>query len=203
MFKKLIFVAFPLMLMTPAAQAGVSDTELDCLFNWAERTYSQLFAPAPAASQAAGAYYFRRYDATNTYLGIDKDTQHVVYLPASGRIDLGDVAPFVASAGCSASTPASSTSYAGTWTWSAGAYYSVQFVLTQDGNTLTAKIPSTNQHFTGKLSSPTTAVFTEDDGIAAAQATVTLISANSASLRMDSCTGMCMLQAGSVITLSR
>lgn len=210
MFKKLLAVLFPLLMLPQSSQAAVTNEEMDCLFNWAERSYAQLFSPAQAPSNETGPYYYRFYSGTNAYLGVDKNSQHAVFLAGGAMQDLGDVAPFISAAGCGSSssstttTPATGASYAGTWTWSAGAYYSVQFVLTQSGSDLTATIPSTGQHFTGKLSG-TTAVFTEDDGKATAQATVTLVSTNAVDLRMDSCspTLMCMLQAGTVIRLTR
>ncbi|MBS4095654.1 MAG: hypothetical protein KGZ83_02310 [Sulfuricella sp.] len=206
MFKKLFLVFFPILSLSGSAQAAATNEEMDCLFNWAERSYAQLFSPAQAPSQALGAYYYRYYSATNAYLGVDKDQQHAVLLFGGAMQDLGDVAPFIASAGCgaSSSTGTQGMSYAGTWTWSAGAYYTVQFVLTQNGNDLTAQIPATGQHFTGKLDG-TTAVFVEDDGKATAQATVTAVSANAVDLKMDSCAPalMCMLPAGSVVRLTR
>lgn len=206
MFKKWLFVVFPLVFFSGSAQAAATNEEMDCLFNWAERTYGQLFAPAPAPSQTYPPYYYRYYAGTSAYLGVDNNSQHVVFLYGGGGLqDLGDVAPFIAGAGCSASSASTQTmSYAGTWTWSAGAYYSVQFILTQNGSDLTAEIPSTGQHFTGKLSG-TTAVFTEDDGKATAQATATLVSSNAVDLRMDSCAPalMCMLQPGQTIRLTK
>ncbi len=204
MIKKWLCAAFPLVLFSASSPAATNQ-EMDCLFNWAETTYGQLFAPAQAPSQAVSTYYFRYYSGTNAYLGVDTATQHAVFLYGSGGLqDLGDVAPFIAASGCGASTATQTMSYAGTWTWSAGAYYSVQFVLTQSGTDLTAEIPSTGQHFTGKLSG-TTAVFNEDDGKATAQATVTLVSSNTVDLRMDSCapTLMCMLQPGQTIRLTK
>lgn len=183
----------------------MTNEETDCLFSWAERTYAQLFSPLQAPSLTLGKYYYRYYSGTGNYLGVDTETQHAVFLSGDALLDLGDVAPFVVISGCGASsTLPQTTSYAGTWTWSAGAYYSIQFVLTQDGNSLTAQIPSVGQHFSGTLSG-TTAVFTEDDGKATAQATVTLVSSNAADLRMDSCTPalMCLMPAGMVIRLTR
>lgn len=201
---KAFVLLLPLVALSGTAQAGASASDMDCLFNWAEKNYSQLFSPAGAASQSTGPYYYRQYGST--YLGVNQDNQHAVLLTGGAMSDLGDVAPFLATAGCAATpvTPVTpgTTSYAGTWTWSAGAYYSVQFVLTQNGNDLTATIPSTKQHFTGKLNG-NSAVFTEDDGTASAQATVTLVSANAVDLKMDSCSGMCLLQPGNVIRLTR
>lgn len=205
MTKKLAFVIFPLLLFSSLSRADVTNQEMDCLFSWAETTYPQLLSPLPAPSLTLGKYYYRYYSVTDNYLGVDTETQRGVFLSAGTLLDLGDVAPLVAFLACSgSSTLPQTTSYAGTWTWSGGDYYSIQVVLTQDGNRLTAQIPSVDQHFSGELKG-TTAVFTEDDGKATAQATVTLVSANAADLRMDSCTPalMCLMPAGMVIRLTR
>lgn len=40
----------------------------DCLFNWAERSYPQLFSPAGVASASLPPYYYRYYSGTGNYL---------------------------------------------------------------------------------------------------------------------------------------
>ena len=210
MKRKLVSVFFLMTLCSTSARAALTNEEMDCLFNWAERSYTQLLVPAAVPSQTLGPYYFRHYVSTQNFLGVNTSNQHVVYLaPSMGApADLGEATPFVTAAGCTATTvlPPSSTNYAGTWTWSygTGSAFSVQFVVTQDGDNLTARIPLTGQYFVGKLNG-TTAVFTEADSMATAQATVTLVSNNAADLKMDSCAPalMCMVPAGSVIRLTR
>lgn len=97
------------------------------------------------------------------------------------------------------------TNYAGTWTGPSGGY-SFQYIVTQNGNSLTARIPLTGQYFTGQLNG-TTAVFTEADSIGQGQATATLVSTNTVDLRIDSCSPspgyMCVWPAGTVIRLTR
>ena len=136
MKRKLVSVFFLMTLCSTSARAALTNEEMDCLFNWAERSYAQLFSPAAAPSQTLAPYYFRYYAGTRTYLGVNKSNQHVVYLaPSMGApADLGDAAPFATTAGCTAATvpPPSSANYAGTWTWSygTGSAFSVQFVVT-------------------------------------------------------------------------
>jgi len=54
----------------------------DCLFNWAENNYAELFSPAlgTSNSRTLPPYYFRFYAATNAYLGISATDNHVYYL---------------------------------------------------------------------------------------------------------------------------
>lgn len=75
-------------------------SQADCLFNWAERTYPGLLAPA-AASITAGPWYFRYYSATGWYLGINSGNDHVYYLaPGGAPVDLGVKTGWFATAGC-------------------------------------------------------------------------------------------------------
>ena len=76
----------------------------DCLFNWAERTYPNLFAPAGAVSATYAPYYYRYYSGTANYLATSSADNHVWVLgPASGNalLDVGPVASFLTPAGCS------------------------------------------------------------------------------------------------------
>jgi len=79
-----------------------SSTPADCLFNWAEKTYPQYFAPA-STSQTQDVYYYRQYADTNSILGISNDKQRVLYigpLTGGGVQDLGDIPSWLATAGC-------------------------------------------------------------------------------------------------------
>ncbi len=74
----------------------------DCLFNWAERTYPTLFAPA-AASIALVPWYYRYYSQTDAYLGTSSADNHVYYLgPMSSYalLDAGELSTWLATAGC-------------------------------------------------------------------------------------------------------
>jgi hypothetical protein len=73
----------------------------DCLFNWAESNYSQLFAQAGVASQTSGTYYYRYYQATTSYLGVSSADDHVYYKGPDGSLqDLGASSGWLTKAGC-------------------------------------------------------------------------------------------------------
>lgn len=76
-------------------------SRIDCLFNWAEIYYPQLFSPAGYASQASPPYYYRYYLKTNAYLGVSSADNHVYYLPPGGNLlDAGQLSTWLATAGC-------------------------------------------------------------------------------------------------------
>jgi len=75
----------------------------DCLFNWAERSFTDLFRPAGARSAVFQQYYFRYYPATANYVAVSSTDNHIWLLgPASGGnlLDVGKVSEFQALAGC-------------------------------------------------------------------------------------------------------
>ena len=73
----------------------------DCLFNWAERFYPQLFAPAGGTSLVFQGYYYRQYNATNSYVGISTLDNHVYYIGPNGALqDVGALQGWLATAGC-------------------------------------------------------------------------------------------------------
>ncbi len=73
----------------------------NCLFNWAEKTYSQVLSPAGATSMTSGVYYFRWYPGTQIYVGISSVDSHVYYLPAGGSVaDLGLAQSWFQVSGC-------------------------------------------------------------------------------------------------------
>ena len=73
----------------------------DCLLNWAEKNYSQLFSPAGAATQTLSPYYYRYYPNTNAYLGISSANTHVYYLGPDGNLqDEGALSSWLTMAGC-------------------------------------------------------------------------------------------------------
>ncbi|MDF1584432.1 MAG: hypothetical protein P1P78_14145 [Methyloprofundus sp.] len=73
----------------------------DCLFNWAQANYSDLFAPEAMMSQTLAPFYYRYYPATNTYLGVNSADNHVYYLDADNTlIDVGSLSQWLPQAGC-------------------------------------------------------------------------------------------------------
>lgn len=84
----------------------LSNTEADCLFNWGEDHYPAALSPARAASQALAPYYYRRYDGSNSYLGVSSTDNHLYYLDARGTLtDMGLAATWSAQAGCRGTLP--------------------------------------------------------------------------------------------------
>jgi hypothetical protein len=74
----------------------------DCLFNWAEKNYPQLFSPATPTSQAISTYYYRYYKDSKAYVGISTANNHVYYLGEKGPLeDAGDLTGWLAKASCS------------------------------------------------------------------------------------------------------
>ena len=85
--------------------AAVKMSPSDCLFNWAEQQYANLFVPAGAGAGTLDSppYLYRYYGQTNSYLGISSVDNHLYYLsPQTGmaKKDLGLVSGWYASAGC-------------------------------------------------------------------------------------------------------
>ena len=76
-------------------------TRTDCLLNWAERVYPQLFSPVGVAAHIAAPYYYRYYPNTNAYLGVSTANNHVYFLAPDGTLlDIGDVSNWLGTAGC-------------------------------------------------------------------------------------------------------
>ena len=83
--------------ITPSGRVSRSD----CLLNWAERNYSELFSPAGATSQTSAPYYYRYYQNTNAYLGISSADNHVYYLDPKGNMqDVGLLSTWLPAVGC-------------------------------------------------------------------------------------------------------
>ena len=75
----------------------------DCLFDWAEGRYADLFAPGGAASGTSAPYYYRYYPNTQAYVGTSTADAHVYYLgPASDHaiLDVGTLVDWLVTAGC-------------------------------------------------------------------------------------------------------
>lgn len=78
-------------------------TAVDCLFDWAEKSYPAYLAPARAPTLAWLPYVFRAYPGSGAYLGVSAADRHLYYLgPASGGLllDLGQAAAWSKDAQC-------------------------------------------------------------------------------------------------------
>lgn len=73
----------------------------DCLLNWAENNYPNLFSPKSDGSQDHPPFYFRYYPNTSSYLGISAANSHVYYLKQGAALrDVGHLSDWLARAGC-------------------------------------------------------------------------------------------------------
>lgn len=75
---------------------------VDCLFNWAQTFYPDLFSPPVSGVQLSSPYRYRYYPGTNTYLGVSSADNHVYYQgPANiSPKDIGDLSTFLNESGC-------------------------------------------------------------------------------------------------------
>ena len=86
-----------------SAAPGSSASTSVCLFNWAERSYSQYFAPSGASSATYQQYYYRYYSATGNYLATSTIDKYIWLLgPVSGNalLKLMPVSDLLGVAGC-------------------------------------------------------------------------------------------------------
>lgn len=86
--------------LTIGGQGG-SVSLTDCLFNWAEGVYPQVFAPPTRQNGSYMGYTYRYYSASNMYLGT-KDGDVYLYAPSisSAINNVGSMAYYAGLAGC-------------------------------------------------------------------------------------------------------
>lgn len=78
-------------------------TRSDCLFNWAEKKYVNLFSSTQNTtnSQSLSPYYYRYYADKKAYLGISAKDNHIYYLPEGGVMqDVGHAYDHLKQSGC-------------------------------------------------------------------------------------------------------
>jgi hypothetical protein len=81
--------------------ADTTPDSQNCLFDWAETQYPNLFSPAGANTQFLAPYTYRYYKNTNAYIGISANDNHVYYLGATGGSkDAGILANWLNTAKC-------------------------------------------------------------------------------------------------------
>lgn len=86
---------------TFTVKTAVATAKSDCLFDWAERTYPELFSPAGMKSQNDYGYYFRYYPGTRNYLGTANVDGQITFLGTDGVISpLGHANNYLAAASC-------------------------------------------------------------------------------------------------------
>jgi hypothetical protein len=83
---------------------GVTEKARECLFNWAEKQYPELFKPeiAGTPTELFEEYAYRFYSNSNVYLGFFQNKKiHLLEAnKAEGIVDVGDIEPFLKMAGC-------------------------------------------------------------------------------------------------------
>lgn len=74
----------------------------DCVFNWAERTYPEFFAPTGDGSSIFESFYYRVSLSTGNYLAL-YDNHLWVLGPATGNslLNIGPMSLYLTLAGCS------------------------------------------------------------------------------------------------------
>ena len=80
-----------------------SQTKANCLFDWAERNFSDFFKPAGPASATLNTYYYRFYSGTGAALATNSADNSLYYLgPLTGNnlTNLGALPGFLAQSGC-------------------------------------------------------------------------------------------------------
>ena len=88
-------------------QAGLPaptfESQSDCFFGWAERTYPNWFGPAGAISNTSAPYHYRSYPQNSAHLATSSADNHVYYLgPLSNHsiVDVGALSGWLTTAGC-------------------------------------------------------------------------------------------------------
>lgn len=93
----------PSLTQCPALVLKPANSEADCIFDWAERSYPQYFSPPGASSAVSPPYFYRYYPSTGNYVATSSaDSQVWVSGPISGGhlMDVGSVREYSQSAGC-------------------------------------------------------------------------------------------------------
>lgn len=82
---------------------GNNQTQANCLFDWAERNFSDYFKPAGPVAATAGDYYYRFYSGTQAALATNSADNSLYYLgPLTGNTvtKLGALPGWLSQAGC-------------------------------------------------------------------------------------------------------
>ena len=86
------------------AADSTPQTNIDCLFNWAQTFYPNLFSPPVSGVQFSSPYTYRYYPNTNAYVGVSSSDNHVYYLGPNdvSPVDEGPLSDWLAESGCGA-----------------------------------------------------------------------------------------------------
>jgi M6 family metalloprotease-like protein len=92
--------------MTATLSDSTAIPQADCLFNWAEKNYPNLFAPAGSSTVVSNPYNYRYYSESNAYLGVSSVNNHVYYMGPDGHLqDAGPLSDWLSKSGCQAPPP--------------------------------------------------------------------------------------------------
>lgn len=101
----LVFSNIAVLISSPVKAAeAVPPPNIDCLFNWAQTFYPNLFSPQMSGEQYSSPYTYRYFPLTNSYVGVSSVDSHVYYLgpyDASPQ-DVGDLSSWLKESGCGA-----------------------------------------------------------------------------------------------------
>lgn len=91
--------------VTAPTSTGTTDSvaRTECLFNWAETNYGNLFAPKSQTTSVWYPYRYRYYSQTNAYVALSVIDNHIYYMnPASNNtlMDEGTASYWWQQAGC-------------------------------------------------------------------------------------------------------
>lgn len=87
--------------VTLTASYATTSSGADCLFDWAEQHYPELFAPAGQAAQNLEGYYYRYYATTQSYLAtLGSNVYYLGALSGNSIWDLGALPGWLVTAGC-------------------------------------------------------------------------------------------------------
>jgi hypothetical protein len=86
----------------PSYEAPVLPAKIECLFNWAEGAYSNVFVPPGAVTKFMSEYTYRYYSANNIYLGVSATDQNVYWMLGSDGIlhNVGPLSGWLTTSGC-------------------------------------------------------------------------------------------------------
>lgn len=96
-------------LIDVAAASPSMAQRADCVFQWGEQQFPELFVSPPLFSVGLGDYLYRPYAANTIYLAVRESDQHLAYLNTrspEGLQDLGPLANWLTPSGCQRGGPA-------------------------------------------------------------------------------------------------
>lgn len=76
------------------------DGKMDCVLNWAEKTFPKDYYPA-SVSRVINGYYARHYTTPDVWLAMKFSDSHVYFVDAAGYMyDYGSIVLYLEQAGC-------------------------------------------------------------------------------------------------------